>query len=270
MSTMKAAANPAMANNIVQKAVEEAEKREAYEPVLLAPSDTYVMLPGGYVSPTGEVIREAEIRELNGLDEEAIARTNNLAKAILTIINRGTVRIGDERATEKILDELLSGDREALLLAIFKTTFGSTTDVSAYCEGCGDVKSVTLDLNEDIKTRFLVDPINDRVFTVDGKAGEIVVRLPDGRTQKDLINNADKTTAELGSILLEHCVVSIDGSPVISKAQVQALSLGDRRKITAEINARVPGPQYDDITITCPDCDGEVLVPINLGALFRF
>jgi hypothetical protein len=270
MTTISTATNPAMANNLVQKTINDLEAKESvYEPVLSAPSDTYVMLPGGYVTSTGEVVREAEIRELTGLDEEAIARTTSLAKAILTIINRGTVRIGDEKASEKILDDLLSGDRDALLLAIFKTTFGTTADVSAYCGGCQDVKSVTLDLNEDIKTRVLVNPANDRFFTVQCKAGDVLVQLPTGRAQKELINNAEKTSAELNTILLENCIMQINGTPVISKAQVQGLGLGDRRKITEEINSRVPGPQYEDITIDCPDCGGKVVVPINLGTLFR-
>lgn len=269
MSTISAAANPALANDLAQKAQEIAEKRDSYEPVLTAPSDTFVNLPGGYVTVTGEVLRTAEVRELNGLDEEAIARTNNIGRAVMTIINRGTVKIGDEKATETVLDNLLAGDRDALLLAIFKATFGSITEVGAYCVGCNDLKTVRVDLNDDIKTRVLIDPVNDRYFTVNGRIGEILVQLPTGHAQKELVNQADKSSAELNTLLLEKCVLQINGSPVISKAQVQALSLSDRRKVIEELNSRVPGPQLEDIKMECPDCGGEVTVPINLGTLFR-
>jgi hypothetical protein len=57
---------------------------------------------------------------------------------------------------------------------------------------------------------------------------------------------------------------------VYSKAQVQALSVVDRRKIIEEINKRAPGPQFEDVVVTDPDTGSEVTVPINLGTLFQF
>lgn len=266
---LSAAANPALANDLIQKAVEEPEKKAPYEPKLTAPSDTTVMLPGGYITDTGEVIRTAEVRELNGLDEEAIARTSNLGKAVVTIIQRGTVSIGDLKADDKVLDGLLAGDRDALLLAIFKTTFGKVAEIQTYCAGCKDFKTVGVDMDEDIKTKVLVDPVSDRTFTVHGKIGEITVRLPNGAAQRDLIANAEKNVAELKTLLLEHCVTHINGEPVYSKLQVQKLGFADRNKVNEELNKRVPGPQFEDTTVECPDCGSEVPVPINLGTLFR-
>ena len=82
--------------------------------------------------------------------------------------------------------------------------------------------------------------------------------------------SADKTIAELNSLLLEQTVVKIGDAPVVSKLQVQNLGLTDRRKIVEAINKRVCGPQFNDMVLACPDCEGEVQVPISLGALFRF
>ena len=70
-------------------------------------------------------------------------------------------------------------------------------------------------------------------------------------------------------MLLEGTVVQIDGNPVLSKIQVQNLGIVDRRTLVEEIDKRVSGPQFDDLKITCPDCESEVTVPINLGALFQ-
>jgi hypothetical protein len=80
----------------------------------------------------------------------------------------------------------------------------------------------------------------------------------------------DANPAEALSILLENTVVTIDGRNVITKAQVQNLGVVDRRAIADAIAARNPGPQFEDITVSCPDCEGEVRVPISLGTLFRF
>jgi len=159
--TISAAANPAMVNNMIQKVMEELPQPKE-EVQITPPSDTIVTLPGGYITSAGEVITEAEVRELDGNDEEAIAKASNVGRAVLTILQRGTVRIGNQKADEKLLDQLLS------------------------------------------------------------------------------------------------------------KAQVRKLGLLDRRTIINEINKRVPGPQFDDITVTDPDTGKEVQVPINFGSLFQF
>ena len=266
--TISAAANPALANNLVKKATQE-ESLPVVQPEITPPSDTMVELPGGYLSDTGEVIRTAEIREMTGRDEEAVAKTNNLAKALLTILQRCVVKIGKEPANEDMLDNLLSGDRDMLLLGILKATFGSTPRVTTYCGGCQEPKEVLIDINSDIKVKVLVNSIEDRVFTVKGKSGEITVQLPTGKVQKELINNAEKTGAELTTALLEGTVLKINDNPIFSKTQVQNLSILDRRMIVEELNKRVPGPQFENLKTVCPDCESEVTVPITLDSLFR-
>lgn len=266
--TISAAANPAMANNLIKEVM--TDKPKQVEVKITSPSDTSVTLPGGYITDAGEVITDAEVRELNGRDEEAISRSSNVGKAFLTILQRGVVRVGDQKVNEEILNELLSGDRDMLLLAIFKATFGNTPEVLAYCSICKETKTVNVDIDEDIPVRKLEDPIRDRVFTVYGKSSEFLVQLPTGITQRELILSSDKTAAELNTILLEKTVVQIDGAPVLSKFQAQNIGLVDRKTIIDEINKRIPGPQFDPLKVICPDCESEVMVPINLGTFFRF
>lgn len=267
-NTISAAANPALANNIIQQALQE--ETPSYEPQINAPSDTTVELPGGYITPTGEVIRTAEVRELTGRDEEFISKAGSMGKAILAVLQRGTVKIGDIKADDKVLDELLAGDRDALLLGIIKATFGPEAEIPSYCGGCQEVKTVSVNLVTDIKTKILANPVEDRFFTVEGRHGDILVQLPNGKVQKELINNADKTSAELNTLVLEKTVLKINGKDVLSKLQVQNLGVADRRKVTEEMNKRAAGPQFEDLTVSCPDCDSEVIVPVNLGTLFRF
>jgi hypothetical protein len=265
-NTISAAANPALANQMLNKALTETPKERT--PEIVSPSDTTVELPGGYLNAAGEIIRTAEVRELTGKDEELISKTTNLGKAILTILQLGTVRIGNELATDKILDELLVGDRDAILLGILKATFGSKVKIPVFTNG--EEKLVEVDITTDIKTKILTDPINGRMFTVKGKSLEYTVKLPNGVVQREMINNMDKTSAELSTIVLENTVVRIGESPVYSKNQVQALSVVDRRTIIEEINKRAPGPQFEDVVIIDPETGSEVTVPINLGSLFQF
>ena len=268
-NTISAAANPALANNMLQQAMNEKPTND-FNPEIKSPLETTVNLPGGFITPTGEVLRVAEVRELNGKDEEAIARAENIGKALLTILKLGTVKIGEMPAEDSVLDNLLSGDLDAILLGIVRTTFGNDIEVPTLCSKCGEYKTVSVDITADIPSKILTDPINDRVFTVQGKKNVFTVRLPSGHTQKQLINNADKNEAEQTTILLESTVIRIDDSPVYSKVQIQNLGILDRQKIVEQLTSRVAGPQFSDITVTCPDCEGEVTVSINLGTLFRF
>lgn len=268
-NTLKAATNAAAANDLLEKALTTEDTTP--EPAkITAPSDVQVNLPGGYVTTAGEVYRTATVRELTGKDEEVIVRGGNVAKVFSTILLRGTTSIGDVPVTEDVLDSLLIGDREAILLGIYRMTFGEVAEIAAWCKGCGNQKIVGVDVQKDIKTKVLLDPIEDRRFTVYGRKNEFLVALPTGLTEKKVSSSLDANPAEALSILLENTVISIDGRNVISKAQVQNLGVLDRRAIADQIAERNPGPQFEDIVVSCPDCEGEVNVPISLGTLFRF
>ena len=270
-TTIEAAKNPGLANKLAQEALAvEVEQEAPKEAVIKLPSDTVVDLPGGYISPTGEVIKTAEVRELTGRDEEILVKSTTIGRMLGTILSRGVVSIGGEKATEAMLDSLFTGDREALLLGIYRVTFGNPAELRAYCGGCDDYKDVSVDLLSDIKTKILADPMENREFTVKGKKHEYTVMLPTGVTQKELNNNPEKTLSELGSILLQNTVVAIDGQVVYNKEQILSLGILDRRKIGEEISQRSPGPKFEDIKVTCPECNTEVVVPISLGGLFQF
>jgi hypothetical protein len=267
-NSLNAATNATLANDLIGKVLEDTAP--AIEPaVITSPSDTLVTLPGGYVTPTGEVIKTAEVRELTGRDEEAISKISNPARILNTVLSRAVVRVGNQSVTDEVLDHLLIGDRDSLLLGIYRATFGKHPEVGAWCAGCEDYKDVTLDLDAEVSVKALVDPINDRTFVVQGKH-KYTVTLPTGITARLISEDENKTVAELTTILLKQTVLQIDDSPVISPNQILNLGILDRRAIGAELTKRSPGPQFKDVELTCPDCGGEVVVPLNLGALFRF
>jgi hypothetical protein len=263
-----AAADSAVVNDLIAKGLKKTEAPEEVAQVDF-PADNLVNLPGGYVLPSGEVIRVAEVRELTGRDEEMIAKNSNPGRIFPTMLSRAVVKIGEQKATEEILTDLLSGDRDALLVGIYKATFGNTAEIASWCEGCQDFKIVEIDVDKDIKSTVLVDPINDRVFTVKGKSHEYLVTLPTGMVQRDLLSKGELNYAETLTVILENSVLQIDGRQVLSKSQVQNLGLVDRKNIIEAITKRAPGPKFEPITLSCPDCESEVQVPISLGALFQ-
>lgn len=268
-TNLSAADNPALANKIAAEAF-STEDTTPEDAVITLPSETMVNLPGGYISATGEVYRTAEVRELTGRDEEAILRNSQNYKVFSTLLQRGTLLLGPASPTEDDLENLLIGDRNALMLGIYKATYGNKADLGAYCNGCKDLKTVQVDINTDIKTKAMTDPISDRTFMVQGRSSSFVVTLPTGRTEKAVSQAIEGTGSEALSALLETTVLKIDNRPVVGRRQVQDLGVADRKTLATELGNRDFGPQFDDIVIECPDCGGEVRAVVDLPSLFRF
>ena len=101
------------------------------------------------------------------------------------------------------------------------------------------------------------------------KAGEVVISLPKGAAQKAIVASSTKTSAELDTILLKHCIISINGRPVLTTDDVRNLSLKDRRDILQQISDRNPGPQLDKLSKECSSCNQEVKLPLTLADIFR-
>lgn len=273
MPQIDAAANPAQAQqmiNDVMNMVNDTPETtpEQVAPEVIPPLDTVVTLPGGFITFAGEVITQAEVRELTGRDEEVLARTDSQEKLFQEVLTRGTVRVGNEPPSEEVLNNMLSGDRDTLLLNVFIATFGSDLEVTPYCNSCGDRVEATIDLRTDVPIRKL-DSAYDRTFTVTLSKGEAKVELPTGHTQRLMMSAMDRNFAELSTILLANTVMEIRGVTVIDASQVLDLTIRDRRKISEQIIAKTPGPQLQDVTCACPRCNSTLEVPLSLAGLFR-
>jgi len=267
-STVSAVDNPALANQLSAQALAQAEQKEAFsETTITPPSDPHVELLAGFQEPFGEFIATAEVRELNGADEEAVARVNDLSKGLMLILERAVTKLGDKKPDKDILDALLAGDRELLLLAIRKQTFGSEVTIQgAFCEECPDEMTLTIDLDKDVKMKKLE---GSSAFDVACNIGSVKVHLPTGNTQKQLVNSGSKTAPELDSIVLKSCVLEINGQAVLDPNAILKLSVKDRRTILTAISERNPGPQLSSIKKDCPNCGREVPLPLTLADLFQ-
>ena len=272
-TAVNAAANPALANQMAQEAMQvsfQEEVGQATEIVIPSLPDTTVELPGGFYTPfDGTLDTTAEVRELTGADEEVIVKVTDPAKALLMILDKATVSVGDKPATKDLLASLLSGDREMLLLAIRKATFGTKVTLESGCDRCGENRTFEIDLDTDVKIKKLEDPINDRTFTLKIKAGTVKIDLPTGDSQIKIINATNKNVAELDTLLLNSCVVELNDMPVVGQSQVRNLGIKDRRDILEEIAKRNPGPQLSEIKKACDTCGLEVELPLTLADLFR-
>lgn len=254
---------------VVNAAISETLNEEPVKVATIPPSNNEITLPGGYIAPGGVLHKYAEVRELNGIDEEAISRAGSLGKSLITILQRGVVSIGGEPLVKDTLDNMLSADRDALLLAIRRLTFGDLAEYRAFCTGCNLEQVTDINLVNDIPIFELDNPMEDRQWTVDTKSGPVVLSLPTGITQKKLIEATDKTVAELSTILLAGCVLTINGQTALGNTSVLKLGMADREKLITEIVEHNPGPRLGEVTKNCEACGASMETPLSLVALFR-
>lgn len=234
-----------------------------------APVSTLVELPGGYMFSNGIVGETAEVRELNGFDEEAIAKAGSPAKALNVILERGLVSIDNETLSRTDLDSLLIGDRDAILLAIRKVTFGTVAEFETTCAFCFKPQFVAVDLDNDIEINILTDRVKDRVVTVSTKTGEVKVILPNLLTNKRMSDDVNSTYSELLTEMLSGCLVSVNGAPSMGKQTALSLVLLDRETIADAIYKNAPGPRLSEVTTTCEACGKDYSLSLSLASLFR-
>ena len=273
-STITAAENPALANKLAQEATQIiVEEVVGSTPMITIPSlpDTNIELPGGFYDPLEDtLVTTAEVKELTGADEEEIVRITETGKALMAILQKGTVSVGGKPADKDTLELLLAGDREALLLGIRCATFGTEIELTdVVCSRCPELQTMTIDLKKDVKTQVLEDRINDRTFVLDLKVGKVKVTLPTGNTQNKLVNAPNKNNAELDTLLLSNCVLEINDVQILGQAPIRNLGIQDRRTILEEIAKRNPGPLLNEVKKACNTCGQEVELPLTLADLFR-
>lgn len=263
-------ASPEALNSLTQKVLSSVATAPEIGPV----PDTFVKLPAGLVT-AGGIVRDAEVQELTGEHEEALAKArqnNSPGRFVQVLLTSGVVSIGDEKVTAKQLTSLLQGDIDALLLGIRRATFGDEFELEqVVCPSCGELNDLKLNLN-DIPMHELD---GDREFEIDLRYNRKArLTYPTGEVQADIYKNANLTGPELVSIMLSHCVlgfVEADGTyrPSNGMTDVKKMGKADRDKINQYLFINQPGPRYDDVKALCHACESEVQVELNVGLLFQ-
>jgi hypothetical protein len=267
IAPIDARANPEAANRAIAEALQPTDT-----PMIDLPPDGSVVLPGGYVAPDGAVFTQAEVRELNGVDEEALARpevAKSLGRFTQLLLQRGVTRIGPfENPSNAVLGSLLVGDRDQLLVAIRMATYGNNLELSVECPACAEKLDLQYDLDKDIPVKQMEDPL-DRSFVYTTRADQkINVRLAIGTDQEAMLNAGNKTVPELNTLLLSRCLTDDAGVP-LGVEGVRALGIHDRRELLKQVTNKQPGPAYQTMTVTCPVCAKEFPLSLTLYDLFR-
>lgn len=226
--------------------------------------------------------RTATVKELNGADEEALARamkSNNTFHFIDTLLQRGVTTIAGRTPTPDMLGKLMLGDRDELLLAIRCATYGDEFSLDGWvCPYCGGQTDITFSLAssiERIPLDFTVSDKGEPVFEHALRRGAVAsVRFPNG---DDMLACSDPkwTATERNSEMLRRCVKSItkENGQVINvqawPSAIAEMNIPDRRAIIEAIGEKSPGPRYTAIQFVHGECQKEVTLALSILDLFR-
>lgn len=257
----------------------------AAAPDIPQPLDGPVVLPGGFVrrivteeGTREEDVRTAWVRELNGEDEERIAKAklrDDLNAFVRAILESGVERLGDQTPTKDDFDALIFGDRDYLLMEIARATYGDELEYEEFvCYHCGEKVDFTVHISEDIPVVRL-DAVAETSFEVRLTRDRVaVVRLPDVSVAGAV--SAAETEAEANTHLIAASVDEIRGPKGTTRIDgdltaAKRLSLRDRQTLITEMGKRMPGPQYNGVKFVHEDgkCDKEVRLTVTLADLFR-
>jgi hypothetical protein len=268
--TISGLENPEEATAATQAVLKD--DRDSGRPTIGNPGENQVTLERG-ICRDGVWHRDAEVRELNGYDEEAIAAAgagNVPYKVFETLLVRGVVSIGGEPMTRKLAGELLIGDRELLVMAIRRATFGDVLEFERLpCPHCDELVDLTVPLDA-IPFVHLDDPERTEYEVPLRKGAMALVRLPTGQDQ-EAVFGVKNNRARQDSEILTRCVVRMvqpDGSEV-RRPPAQTIAMADRQKILQFLTDTQPGPRFADFSFTHETCGEEVPLPISLAVLFR-
>jgi hypothetical protein len=243
--------------------------------MLDVPPSQIIDLPGGFLDEANTLHQQARVRELNGLDEEFLARevlnvSIPIAKFIDTVLGRNVTHLGIiEGPPKDQLRRLLRGDRLALALGIRRLTYGDDWELrDVPCQYCQKNFDVIVELGKDLKTRGLPNP-RERTVDVELRHGHrAVVRLVTGEDELAAVGDGNHTTPELTTIYIDRCLISFDGQPP-QKQIAKELGVVDRQTIINALQQHQPGPIMEEVSVPCSNCGQKMNYPLNMADLFR-
>jgi hypothetical protein len=149
------------------------------------------------------------------------------------------------------------GQRDAQLMALRESLFGSRLVCLAVCPQCGEKLEISLDLEQFITLSVEADPSNPNRLSTDGC--EIEFRLPNSRDMLSIADQPDPSRARRA--LFERCVQQASrGTQPIASADVP-----DTLVDAVASQMALLDPRADiQIALSCPACDQQWSAPFDI------
>ena len=238
----------------------------------------FVMLPSkGMIYPEGSPLHnmeEVEVRHLTAADEDILTSRALLrsGKAIDTMLSNVLMNKSIN------VDELISGDKNAILTFLRITGYGSDYDVEVECPGCNDTIKHEFDLSK-LTMRFLdVDPMSpgqNRFDFVLPSGIRIEFKLLNSAEDQKITDAQEKLKRATNSPLeknvttkYKHQIVSVDDKddPTYINHFVDTMNLRDSRAFRTYLEEVEPDVNMKQ-DFKCRMCGHteEMEIPITVG-----
>lgn len=249
-------------------------------------SGAHNVLPGGVIIGD-QLVREFEVRAMDGDCEDALASEGSTHSVLSTLVRSCLVRLGDETKPHVLarqLDGMLAVDREVLLVAIRRATLGSEWFVNLTCPGkykgdvCGNKWRVALNL-AGLVAGEMANPMV-REFEFDSSVGVVKWHSMTSGDQGWVSNLFDEGGKEAKRALLTNLMLSrIDAidSKVMDRDRessvtevrnlLRRMPMMERHRLRDDFKAREPS--FDTtLQAECKRCGHKIDEAIPMGRGF--
>jgi hypothetical protein len=243
------------------------------------PVESVPLPSNGLVYPEGSVLygRDSiEIRAMTAKDEDILTSRALIKKGtvITTLLNNCIVTPGVNS------ENLLSSDRNAVMVALRITGYGSKYNTEVQCPACDNKSKQDFDLSELEVKRLETDPVrpgcNEFEFLLPRCQKRVRFKLMTGRDEQEILQMQEKlkkfSNSGIDSLItqrLQNSIVSVENITDKSKIQmfVQNLSAQDSRALRSYMDKIEPGVDMS-ADFECPHCNEVSKVRLPMGASF--
>ena len=253
---------------VVSDVLNHVESEEEY-------TTEYRFFAGLKLPDSNEVIKDFEIREMTGADEESLqvnSRKNmNEARSINKLLERCIVRIGNMTPQTVGVDkwrEMIRNipvpDADYALLMIRRLSFGNDIVLTSTCPECGAGIKTIVPLSELEVKSYGGDSSHTETFSlrtgIIGKNGEAfkegTMRLPTGIDREILLPLYKQNMGKAKTLMLTR-LCTFEGLKVVTEDMIRNLSLRDRNILT-ELNKSMNNFGLDYRTeVYCEKCGSD-------------
>lgn len=242
------------------------------------PVESVPLPSGGVAYPPNSVLHgrdTIEIRAMTAKEEDILTSRALIKKGtvISHLLKNCIVTPGANP------DMMLSGDRNAVMVALRITGYGAGYNVEVNCPSCGEKSKQEFDLSALEVKRLTIEPVelgaNEFEFELPVTKKKVRFRFMTGRDEQEIMKMQErlKKTGAAGNKLvtqrLQHAVLSVDGVTDRTKLQlfIQNMPARDSLALRRFIDDNEPGI---DMTswMECPHCFEQSQVRLPLGPSF--
>ncbi|HAW81485.1 MAG TPA: hypothetical protein DCX27_18355 [Balneola sp.] len=243
----------------------------------------FVELPSqGKFYPPGHPVHgklNIEIRFMTAKEEDILTSKSLLKQGIAldrmlqNIIADKTVRVND----------LLIGDKNALLVAARRTGYGPEYDTNVACPNCGETVEYSFDISEPPINNYMQEAEDYQVLIDDNgrihinlpmSSVDIVCRLMTGADELAVVKEAErkskkKMQSATATDSFRSYIVSVNGdtSPFTIESFIQAMPARDARHLRTIYSKVVPNIDLTQ-NFDCSNCGHEADMEVPLGVDF--